>query len=112
MFRAPPGERGGNRYVQPTATAPHLDSTRIGHSTSVGSMSASRQKRSQSLIGPEAEQIFLNQKFGADKNRPVRLVKKSTCSFMKSKSIRLVALLSSFHNWRRCSPSAKAAIEG
>src|SRR6266446_26072 len=26
---APPDERGGNRYVQPTATAPHLDSTKI-----------------------------------------------------------------------------------
>jgi len=25
--KAPPTERGGNRYVQPTATAPHLDST-------------------------------------------------------------------------------------
>src|ERR1700730_19257286 len=25
--RAPPDERGGNSYVQPTATAPHLDST-------------------------------------------------------------------------------------
>ena len=24
---APPNERGGNRYAQPTATAPHLDST-------------------------------------------------------------------------------------
>src|SRR6266498_3869751 len=24
--KAPPDERGGNRYVQPTATAPHLDS--------------------------------------------------------------------------------------
>ena len=24
---APPDERGGNRYVLPTATAPHLDST-------------------------------------------------------------------------------------
>src|SRR6266446_4382787 len=27
---APPDERGGNRYVQPTATAPHLDSTGSG----------------------------------------------------------------------------------
>src|SRR6516225_8264833 len=27
---APPDERGGNRYVQPTATAPHLDSTKGG----------------------------------------------------------------------------------
>jgi hypothetical protein len=26
--KAPPDERGGNSYVQPTATAPHLDSTR------------------------------------------------------------------------------------
>ena len=26
---APPNERGGNRYVRPTATAPHLDSTYI-----------------------------------------------------------------------------------
>ena len=24
--KAPPDERGGNRYVQPTVTAPHLDS--------------------------------------------------------------------------------------
>ena len=25
--KAPPDERGGNRYVPPKATAPHLDST-------------------------------------------------------------------------------------
>src|SRR5262245_63440108 len=25
--KAPPDERGGNRYVRPTETAPHLDST-------------------------------------------------------------------------------------
>src|SRR5882762_7281796 len=36
--KAPPDERGGNRYVRPTATAPHLDSTtlrpnRTGHRT-------------------------------------------------------------------------------
>src|SRR5437773_6547640 len=29
--KAPPDERGGNRYVLPNATAPHLDSTiRVG----------------------------------------------------------------------------------
>src|SRR6266481_5815034 len=28
---APPDERGGYRYVRPTATASHLDSTRFGH---------------------------------------------------------------------------------
>src|SRR6266852_5366721 len=27
--KAPPDERGGNRYVRPTATAPHLDSTHL-----------------------------------------------------------------------------------
>src|ERR1700687_2124855 len=27
--KAPPDERGGNRYVQPKATAPHLDSTKV-----------------------------------------------------------------------------------
>ena len=27
-IEAPPNERGGNRYVQPTTTAPHLDSTK------------------------------------------------------------------------------------
>ena len=30
--KAPPDERGGNRYVGPTATAPHLNSTESDHS--------------------------------------------------------------------------------
>src|SRR5712672_3595267 len=29
--KAPPDERGGNGYVLPNATAPHLDSTQSGH---------------------------------------------------------------------------------
>jgi hypothetical protein len=29
--KAPPNERGGNRYVRPTATAPHSDSTNSRH---------------------------------------------------------------------------------
>ena len=29
-IEAPPNERGGNRYVLPNATAPHLDSTKVG----------------------------------------------------------------------------------
>jgi hypothetical protein len=28
VTRAPPDERGGNRQTKPTATAPHLDSTK------------------------------------------------------------------------------------
>src|SRR6202171_3580088 len=28
-IEAPPDERGGNRYVLPNATAPHLDSTKL-----------------------------------------------------------------------------------
>ena len=30
-YKAPPDERGGNGYVQPTATATHLDSTQPAH---------------------------------------------------------------------------------
>jgi hypothetical protein len=30
LKKAPPDERGGNRYVRPKETAPHLDSTRFG----------------------------------------------------------------------------------
>src|SRR5260370_29707752 len=30
-IEAPPNERGGNRYVLPNATAPHLDSTLFRH---------------------------------------------------------------------------------
>src|SRR5712672_2999553 len=30
-IEAPANERGGNRYVLPNATAPHLDSTQNGH---------------------------------------------------------------------------------
>jgi hypothetical protein len=33
---APPDERGGNRYVRATATAPHLDSTGAGPATLPG----------------------------------------------------------------------------
>jgi hypothetical protein len=32
--KAPPDERGGNGYVLPNATAPHLNSTRSGHAAS------------------------------------------------------------------------------
>src|SRR5437660_5196311 len=35
--KAPPDERGGNRYVRPTATAPHSDST-IAQSMRIGQM--------------------------------------------------------------------------
>src|SRR5215831_3281849 len=34
---APPDERSGNRYVRPTATAPHLDSTQNGPSWAIPS---------------------------------------------------------------------------
>jgi hypothetical protein len=34
VTRAPPDERGGNRQTQPTATAPHLDSTDSANSIS------------------------------------------------------------------------------
>src|SRR5882724_2953412 len=34
--KAPPDERGGNRYVLPNATAPHLDSTPLRHADGLG----------------------------------------------------------------------------
>jgi hypothetical protein len=60
--KAPPDERGGNRYVLPNATAPHLDSTKLGSRDRLASLplipqeqtwvvplggSASCQKRTQ-----------------------------------------------------------------
>src|ERR1700676_4610342 len=38
--KAPPDERGGNRYVLPKATAPHLDSTQNPKSCRLNVMSA------------------------------------------------------------------------
>jgi hypothetical protein len=45
VTRAPPDERGGNRQTQPSATAPHLDSTEglnrsRGRVASIGCMRA------------------------------------------------------------------------
>src|SRR6202035_3499590 len=48
-IEAPPGERGGNRYVLPNANAPHLDSTRsAGDGTSA--CGAKRSLRSMLAI--------------------------------------------------------------
>src|SRR5580693_5217200 len=49
--KAPPDERGGNRYVRPTATAPHLDSThrvdslRCEGSDAIGAKRTCRERR-------------------------------------------------------------------
>src|ERR1700687_6040320 len=45
--KAPPDERGGNRYVQPKATAPHLDSTRLRPPalSALGSLSGAKRTR-------------------------------------------------------------------
>jgi len=60
--KAPPDERGGNRYVQPTATAPHLDSTELNQSErdqlttllSGGKQAARKLKRAQILLAADA----------------------------------------------------------
>ena len=41
----PPDERGGNRHAQPTATAPHPDSTRPSHSHPTAKSTAVDPKR-------------------------------------------------------------------
>jgi hypothetical protein len=45
--KAPPDERGGNRYVLPNATAPHLDSTPLGHAEPYDECRLSVVKRKQ-----------------------------------------------------------------
>src|SRR5215472_5492565 len=45
---APPDERGGYRYVRPTATAPHLDSTHFAHSRGSWRTSLYRTHKSHS----------------------------------------------------------------
>ena len=60
--KAPPDERGGNRYVRPTATAPHLDSTELNQSErdqlttllSGGKQAARKLKRAQILLAADA----------------------------------------------------------
>src|SRR5215471_13208953 len=47
--KAPPDERGGNGYVRPTATAPHLDSTKGGRHDYVAIASAIPQTVCPSL---------------------------------------------------------------
>ena len=39
--KAPPDERGGNGYVQPKATAPHLDSTLVVQKRAGGALTPS-----------------------------------------------------------------------
>src|SRR5258705_10316485 len=48
-IEAPPNERGGNRYVLPNATAPHLDSTRNGHADCIARCPLSGAKRKHLL---------------------------------------------------------------
>src|SRR5262249_33915208 len=50
---APPDERGGNRYVRPTATASHLDSTHLPrcHAFHRRSLKRAHSRRSASAAG-------------------------------------------------------------
>src|SRR5258706_13097070 len=53
-IEAPPDERGGNRYVLPNATAPHLDSTRYadknGHRRERQQQARRRECLAESLL--------------------------------------------------------------
>src|SRR5215831_5037185 len=73
--KAPPDERGGNRYVRPTATASHLDSThccRLAWRTKVVSYLGYCGR-----TGPTAPQPFLT-RFGHLPRRGVVRVKVTT----------------------------------
>src|SRR5712664_2489883 len=49
-IEAPPNERGGNRYVLPNATAPHLDSTQSRHTARLGECLLLREQPTSSGI--------------------------------------------------------------
>src|SRR3984893_18005216 len=51
--KAPPDERGGNGYVLPNATAPHLDSTQ----TRTSSLGAARPLPPSADIGPGGQSV-------------------------------------------------------
>jgi len=53
--KAPPDEKGGNRYVRPTATAPHLDSTLLRHREATSSCPLPGVKRSCRKHGLRSE---------------------------------------------------------
>src|SRR5215467_4916318 len=57
--KAPPDERGGNGYVRPTTTAPHLDSTKssIGELWRCWQQSALRGDASRTRFAPEATEV-------------------------------------------------------
>src|SRR5262249_49249655 len=48
--KAPPDERGGNRYVLPKATAPHLDSTKVRRTQSEDLSSGLPRKADTAMI--------------------------------------------------------------
>ena len=52
--KAPPDERGGNGYVLPNATAPHLDSTLFGRHMDSG-MSADGGRAEAVMASPDSE---------------------------------------------------------
>ncbi len=56
---APPDERGGNRYVRPTATAPHLDSTIYGDA---GPSAARQVKLNKRTLTPRTARLSFVQK--------------------------------------------------
>src|SRR5271169_3774547 len=54
---APPDERGGNRYVRPKATAPHLDSTMKSRSRCEGGTAKKGRSRPFKPCSAEATAI-------------------------------------------------------
>src|ERR1700692_1520726 len=53
--KAPPNERGGNRYVLPNATAPHLDSTLFERKWSDSRCRLVGVRRTSQLRAPKSE---------------------------------------------------------
>src|SRR4029077_16519476 len=70
---APPDERGGYRYVRPTATASHLDSTHLGNPVAVGPAAAAYRFTTTPVAGgPAAAASGFTKTSGAAKSRRTR----------------------------------------
>jgi len=62
-IEAPPDERGGNSYVLPNATAPHLDSTNNGHGGSDTRLP--KCPRKQTSVGHTLRSVSVESRMGA-----------------------------------------------
>jgi hypothetical protein len=70
-IEAPPDERGGNRYVLPNATAPHLDSTKL------------RRTQYEHMFSALPSNSDIARRFGHVSNVPIGDIQQTKCDGVK-----------------------------